>query len=155
MSASHALKGRGKWYGRRGLHTFLRSPFFQRYPLLITTSFRPPRSWPFHVACASPSSSSSESSSPLWDLRSAIADSGGCATAPARKLGPAVYGDGGTRSGERIESESDSVPDTVDVSGFGSWARQKMSGGCLNGDMGPAAGAPWKGGRRCASRVYG
>jgi hypothetical protein len=92
--------------------TFRRSPFFQRYPLLITASSRlPAEAAKRPAAAASPSSSSESSSPPLWSRPSAIAESvrvPGCATPST--VGPGVRGDGGTGSGE--EGKTDSLSDS-------------------------------------------
>lgn len=110
------------------IQTFLRSPFFHRYPALITLSSAELWRWP-SPACAvfqppSPSSSSSSESSPLPDLRSAIDDRGCCwielpgIIVPA--TGPIPEGER-FQSGVKIESESDSVPETggTDTDGGG------------------------------------
>ena len=101
-------------------YTFRRSPFFHKYPALMTLSSIELRG----LACTSavfqpPSTASSSSSvsSPLFVLRSAMEVRGGCDDVPAWRLEPPWPIDIDT-SGVRIESESDSVPDTGRVDGY-------------------------------------
>lgn len=108
-----------QWSKSGGFNTFLRSPFFHRYPDLMTLSSTESRGFPLISADFHPpsSSSSSSESSPLPDLLSAIDDSGCCIDdVPACKLPLTpwidVWPEEAKMSGERIESESDSVPET-------------------------------------------
>ena len=110
--------------GQRSICTFLRSPFFHKYPALMTLSSTELRGLLARMSAVfhPPSTATSSSvSSPLSERRSAIDDKGGCddeapAWTPPAALEPPARGV--DTSGVKIESESDSVPETGPVERF-------------------------------------
>jgi hypothetical protein len=110
--------------------TLRRSPFFHRYPDLITVSSSLPRCLPLTSAVFQPpsssSSSSSSDSSPLSSRRSAM-DDNGCCEVPLT-CSPVKLGEAGRMSGGAAESESDSVPDTGAAAGDLNYLASNISG---------------------------